>query len=278
MALETFNKWCSEYPTVMQNLFSDVDFFTSIGFDSTQLFYYFKLRYGERLVAFDFDDGDTYSLVASIKYITLKYNYKYTTLMGTIGLEYNPIENYNMVELGGTFATKGNETNKTTQTLNTKNTVENKQTTSNSNTTTDENTQSVDSTNNSYGTSYDSTEAKLTGKTTSTGSGKNSTTTTADGSGSNTTNATAANTGTISNDTTTSYEKTGNKVSANDNVYGKEVDTNDYGGHKLTRSGNIGITTTQQMLESERAVARSLDIIDEFFNDVKKEILIGYWN
>lgn len=46
--------------------------------------------------------------------------------------------------------------------------------------------------------------------------------------------------------------------------------------HELTRSGNIGVTTTQQMLESERELAR-FNVIDEFCRELNKEILLGVY-
>lgn len=51
---------------------------------------------------------------------------------------------------------------------------------------------------------------------------------------------------------------------------------NDTTEHTLTRSGNIGVTTTQQMLESERELAR-FNIIDEFCKELNKQILLGVY-
>lgn len=45
---------------------------------------------------------------------------------------------------------------------------------------------------------------------------------------------------------------------------------------KLTRSGNIGVTTSQQMLESELEL-RKVDLINDFFKEISKIALISEW-
>ena len=47
--------------------------------------------------------------------------------------------------------------------------------------------------------------------------------------------------------------------------------------HALTRSGNIGVTTSQQMIESERELVR-FNVIDEFCKELNKEIVLSVWN
>lgn len=46
--------------------------------------------------------------------------------------------------------------------------------------------------------------------------------------------------------------------------------------HELTRKGNIGVTTSQQMIESERQLVR-FSILKEFFEDINKELLLSVW-
>ena len=46
---------------------------------------------------------------------------------------------------------------------------------------------------------------------------------------------------------------------------------------KLTRSGNIGVTTSQQMLEAELEV-RKHDLVKEFLNEVAKVCLLSEWH
>lgn len=47
--------------------------------------------------------------------------------------------------------------------------------------------------------------------------------------------------------------------------------------YTLTRKGNIGVTTSQQMLESEREVAR-FDLLKEFFEELNRYILLATWS
>ena len=46
---------------------------------------------------------------------------------------------------------------------------------------------------------------------------------------------------------------------------------------KLTRSGNIGVTTSQQMLEQELEI-RKHNLIDEFMKEVAKVCLLSEWH
>lgn len=55
------------------------------------------------------------------------------------------------------------------------------------------------------------------------------------------------------------------------------TDRKDSKDHELTRSGNIGVTTSQQMIESERELVR-FNVIDEFCKELNKEILLSVWN
>lgn len=56
-----------------------------------------------------------------------------------------------------------------------------------------------------------------------------------------------------------------------------QLSGNDTKAHSLTRSGNIGVTTSQQMIESERDLVR-FNVIDEFCKELNKEILLSVWN
>lgn len=52
---------------------------------------------------------------------------------------------------------------------------------------------------------------------------------------------------------------------------------NDQNVHSLTRRGNIGVTTSQQMIESERQLVR-FSLLKEFFEDINKELLLYVWD
>lgn len=47
--------------------------------------------------------------------------------------------------------------------------------------------------------------------------------------------------------------------------------------HNLTRSGNIGVTTSQQMIESERELV-NFNVVDQFCKDLNKEILLEVYS
>lgn len=48
--------------------------------------------------------------------------------------------------------------------------------------------------------------------------------------------------------------------------------------HNLTRHGNVGVTTSQQMLQSELELIPKRQLKFEFYNDLKRLILIGIYN
>ena len=54
------------------------------------------------------------------------------------------------------------------------------------------------------------------------------------------------------------------------------TDRTDTNNHELTRKGNIGVTTSQQMIESERQLVR-FSLLKEFFEDINKELLLSVW-
>lgn len=64
--------------------------------------------------------------------------------------------------------------------------------------------------------------------------------------------------------------------SAND-IYGSDRNNLDkLAGGKIRRYGNIGVTTTQQMIEQQRNIVR-YSIINDYFNDLDKEVLLNLY-
>lgn len=47
--------------------------------------------------------------------------------------------------------------------------------------------------------------------------------------------------------------------------------------HSLTRSGNIGVTTTQQMLEQERKIVQ-FSLVNEFYQDLVEQLCLQIWD
>lgn len=171
-------------------------------------------------------DYNTYYKRAKIVY-NLNKN-KYIKLVNTEIVEYNPIENYSMME---------NETGNRTPNL--KRTSEG--TASQSGTNSETNNTSATSTDSN--TSFDSTTFYNNAKNETTGNS----TVTGENTATNTTNVTINETGTEQTE------------------------------REMTRKGNIGVTTTQQMLEQERAVA-DFSTVKVFFEDVAKLLFFDILN
>ena len=169
---------------------------------------------------------------------TLIYKLNYKTWVkeyATLNFEYNPISNYDMTETETGSGTTGNtRTNTGTQTDANTGTVS----------TTHTGTQGTSDTSSASGTSSGSSDRGLYGFNSSEIVGDNTdateseTTTTATGSSTRTDNLTDART-----DNTT-HTRTDN---LSESESGTHSDT-----RTLTRSGNIGVTTSQQMIEAER--------------------------
>lgn len=74
-------------------------------------------------------------------------------------------------------------------------------------------------------------------------------------------------TGKTSGDSVTTEDNTKNEI---------ETDTNETGTDTLTRHGNIGVTTSQQMLQSELDL-RKLDFIKMIFKDIDRVMFRNYY-
>ena len=146
------------------------------------------------------------------------YGTNWTKLFETLNFDYNPIENYSMVEESSgenentTNGTSSNETlNKGTSTV--------------------ENTSTQDTNNDLY--AFNSTTSKPSSKSSGVGTDYN---------------------------TVTTDNKTGNQTTLN-NI------SKDTSKHTLTKKGNIGVTTSQQMIQSERDLWNWV-----FYNGVFRDI------
>lgn len=178
--------------------------------------------------------------------------YKYKHLYNTTVVDYNPIENYNMVEDGtdstNTSATTNTTTGEQHNTLN--NTVNRnigEQNNENNSTTTKNGTENV----THKVTAYNSEKFE------------NQSQDSTDFSGYGEKNVSMSKIGArIDTDTENNTETIGSRIDASNSSENISAD------HRLTRTGNIGVTTTQQMIESEREVA-----LFNFTLTVAKDIL-----
>ena len=80
---------------------------------------------------------------------------------------------------------------------------------------------------------------------------------------------------TIQGNLVSESEPTNSKgTSFTDSTYSIGTDNNQVSDRVLTRSGNIGVTTTQQMWEQELEL-KGRKIVEEFFADVKEKVLLS---
>ena len=165
--------------------------------------------------------------------------YKYKHLYETTVVDYNPIENYNMVEGGTDSTTTSATTNATTGEQH-----------NSSNNTLNRNTGAQNNENNSTNTKNG--KENVTHKVTAYNSNEfeNQSQDSTDFLGYEEKNVSTSKIGArIDTDTENSTETIGSRVDSSSSSESTSLD------HRLTRTGNIGVTTTQQMLESEREVA-----------------------
>lgn len=213
--------------------------YPNLDYGPNELMDYFNQLYCDRYLAVPFKnvrltsqaDQDVFlsdcveKLRAIINHYTNTNSDKFLGLLETMFFDYSPIENYNMTESG----TDVRHPELTTITSGDSNSSTNGTTTT---------TTTADSTNKpttkNYTTTYDdSTEGRLQSYSTT--------------EGQSTTTVTGGPVTDVTNNQTVTENGTEQTI------------------HNLTRSGNIGVTTTQQMIEQERNILR-FNIIKEYFD------------
>lgn len=179
---------------------------------------------------------------AKIKFVLAMNHTKYIAMLRSVAIDYNPINNYDMVEnyIG---STKDSDITTTT--------------TGNVTDTNNYNNFTTQVENFTYPYDSNGVQGNATKDTSSLTTPSGTTTTTKD-----------YGAGLQVKETHDINQTTNQKI---DDVELKGNHTDD---HVLTRKGNIGVTTTQQLLESEIAL-KSRNIVDEFFNDINEQILLS---
>ena len=76
-------------------------------------------------------------------------------------------------------------------------------------------------------------------------------------------------------DSTRVVPKASEQISLSESYEDQKDKKND--SYTLTRKGNIGVTTSQQMLESEREIAR-FNLLKEFFEELNRYITLSAWS
>lgn len=205
---------------------------------------------------------------------------KWKDLSDTYFYEYNPIENYNMEETeetadaliyekteegetSGTRAASGNET----ETLNLREETENSETLTRN--TTDTRTPATtrtetDSLKGFNSSAFVDADKKVTGETGTETMKRTGTETTA-GTGEKTNTGTDATTRT---DTETSSGTDSRTAAGEDN---RTIE------RTLTRKGNIGVTTTQQMIQQQREIALQAFLTDVVFPDIDRALTLSVY-
>lgn len=252
-------------------------------------------------------------LVQSIEDIDLELTYKYEKLVKTLTLEYNPIWNkdgkithtytrtpnlstadtgtltsetkYGLTQtvtpdLEDTTNATAHET--TTPTVSTQ-TSTNSTVTDTPKTTTTE-TPAVSTTVTNSVSPYDTTDLTVRDSQTTTPAGNNTTTVTGTDTQTSDSTVTVTQSGTdkTETDSTVTQKHTGETVTANS---GSDTVTNSNSNTRLEtgtdniqestlEQGNIGVTTTQSMIQEERNIA-DYSVIDEYLRDVIKYVSLG---
>ena len=267
-----------------------------------ELYDYFLALYPTRLVNFDTEStiNPVLYLSSRITSLTKIWRYKWDTLYNTTQLEYKPLENYNMVE-SSTDNTTASRNYTDNSTLN--NSVERKGTISDSGTDTMTGTDEQTTTQTGKGgannnstitrnetgsrsenvqnntTTFDSSVKNDTTGTVSSDSTTNNNTETAENASTNTAEMSGKNStvlkhtaqkeNTTTNNLTDTTAETGKKEGTENNTNVLE--------HTLTRSGNIGVTTSQQMLQSERDIA-NFSVIFSYLEEIANYILLPIYD
>ncbi len=210
------------------------------------------------------------TLVPSIIHsVMIANDYKYNTLYSTLNLVYDPIENYRMTEtetISGSHSGTDAHTGTDTHTVSNSNhdtgnsSIELEITRNNTESNTNVTDSSIGSTDSVF--AFNSSEWENSKKNFT----ENGTTIT--------NNGTTAQTG---GDTTSeTHTNTTESNSTDTLLHGETITTNGTHGENrtLTRSGNIGVTTSQQMIQSQRDIAL-FSFIDVVTADIIKEICVN---
>lgn len=200
---------------------------------------------------------DDVSVLAEV--IKSEYLMRWSKLWDTLTFQYNPIENYSMIE-EGTDTTVGEDSGTTSNT--TKYGKTETRTNENTSKTTYGRTEEREetATENAKNALYGFDSADPTDDSSRDVEGNTNTTTETGGSDSVTGNGTDS--------MTTGGQDDNSTTSKNDS---KSTLT-----HRLTRSGNIGVTTSQQMLQSEREVWK-YQYFQDVFADVDKILVLNIY-
>ena len=244
-------------------------YYPDLGFTPADLYQYWSLMYEELRIGYPCKCSNPFNgpsasewtecadnfLAKAQQWLKLNQN-KFLGLVKTYGYKYDPISNYDMVEVEGSALKQADEE--------TKNSIKGKMITD---------VDAPETQVQNYTTTYDdASNTRLAGRSTNEYLGTHRTET-VDGNAIPIKRTSQSMEGTDAGQTSTSKFK-----DANQSLEWDEITTpasNRAQARKLVRRGNIGVMTSQEMIEAERELARQ-NIIEEFFKEFNKGTM-GTW-
>lgn len=214
---------------------------TSLNITTNEAMVWFSLHYDPALTSYNRDE-----ILAIFNMVKATNWKKYQKLIAAFSATYDPIQNYNMTETSNDKRSP-NFTSTTSGTTATDNTVKNNQ----SRMTTDV-PEGVQEVSTSSVNPYDNSGFRDERQNVTTQTGSRTTTESYSG------NADTSQSNSTVNSTTSQT--------------GEETYT-----HSLTRQGNIGVTTNQQMLESEISLANKMNIFKIIELDLAEQLFLKVW-
>lgn len=243
--------------------------YPDLGFKPADLYEYWSIMFEELRIGYPCKCGNPFNgpsasewtecaanfLVKAQQWLKLNEN-KYLGLVKTYGYKYDPISNYDMVEVEGSALKQADEE--------VKNSISGKMITD---------VDAPETQVNNYTTTYDdASNTRLAGRSTS--EYLNTYRTETVGQNAIPIKRTSQSMeGTDAGQTSTSKYKDATQTLEWDEITTPE--SNRAQARKLIRKGNIGVMTSQQMIEAERELARQ-NIIEEFFREFNKGVM-GAW-
>ena len=230
----------------------------NVGLDEYEITNYYVSLFGSNYFCYDPDIfSDRVAITRKVRSIYEANLYKYRKLVELMGYTYNPLFNVDGTELYSNAESIGD----TDSIHNPTGTIKN-----------GANDDSKPTVKHNVAP-YDDTETKLESEDVQSGQ------TITDYSEYSETNATihrpAGNL--VYNDSTGHYEPKTFVINEKDNAFGVAFNGPErYYAEKRIRQGNIGVTKTQELIESQREVVK-FNILDEFFKDINEHILVGIY-
>lgn len=241
--------------------------YEDVGYTPAEIADYFNTRYSCNYFLYNYNITAEYNMLLNrMKSVYLANFYKYIKLVEVLGYKYNPLYNVDGTELYTNMESIGDTSSSRTpqgSTITTSGTLSNNTI---GETTTTNYINPYD--NNGENVAYVDNKSTQTAVTTKSEFDDYSETTEID-------NKPAQS---FQIDTEGHITKKGiYSMAAKDSAFGVAIEGAErYYAEKRIRQGNIGITKTTELIESQREVVR-FNILDEFFRDLEKEIIVGVY-